>query len=54
MLYSKAQECGKFIEDIIDEAFSTKVKVEFIDCIIDESYNNKYIEEKKAQEKAAK
>ncbi|NMB98220.1 MAG: PHP domain-containing protein, partial [Clostridiaceae bacterium] len=46
----KAQECGKFIEDIIDEAFSTKVKVEFIDCIIDESYNNKYIEEKKAQE----
>jgi DNA polymerase-3 subunit alpha (Gram-positive type) len=46
----KAQGCARFIEDIIEQAFSTRVKVEFIDCIIDEGYNTRYIEEKKAEE----
>jgi len=45
-----AQRCGEYIEDIIEDFFSKKVRVEFIDCVIDENYNNKYVEEKKAQE----
>jgi len=46
----KAQGCAKHMETLIEEAFSTRIKVEFIDCIIDENYKKKYIEKKKTEE----
>ncbi|NSW92325.1 MAG: PolC-type DNA polymerase III [Firmicutes bacterium] len=46
----KVQGCNKYIEEIIEEAFSAKIKVEFEDCVIDESYKIKYLENKKYEE----
>ena len=43
---TKTQGCGKYLEDIIEKAFSKKVRVEFSDCVIDESYKVKYLEQK--------
>ncbi len=46
----KSQGCGKYLEDIIEKAFSKKVRVEFSDCVIDESYKVKYLEQKRYEE----
>jgi len=46
----KTQGCDRYIEEIIEEIFSAKVKVEFEDCEIDENYKLDYLESKKQEE----
>lgn len=46
----KSQGCAKYLEDMIEEIFSKRIKVEFSDCIIDENYKKKYLEHKKSEE----
>jgi len=46
----KARGCDDIIERFIEESFSTRVKVEFIDCEIDENLIDEYFEYKENEE----
>jgi len=45
-----SQGCNKLIEEIIEESFSCKVRVDFIDHVLDEDLREKYLEFKESEE----
>ncbi len=46
----KSKKCDSLIEKILEDGFGVKIRVEFIDCAIDEEIINEYIELKENEE----
>lgn len=49
----KTQGCDRIIEDLLDQSFSRKVKVEFADFDVSEEHRDKYAEFKESEEARA-
>jgi len=46
----KSQACDNLIEEIVDECFSCKLRVEFVDCEMDEKLKDEYDKQKSEEE----